>query len=149
MLHFFYRTVVLFIKYLLSYCFTFIRIHLDTERNFSAMQLSSQTLSLSEKLNLLADAAKYDVACTSSGVNRAGKQGHLGNSVSCGICHSFSSDGRCISLLKFCRATTVSTTVNTASTAPGMTGSAPRLHRRRSVHSSRNFIAETILRDSF
>ena len=43
------------------------------------MQLSSQTLSLSEKLNLLADAAKYDVACTSSGVNRAGKQGHLGN----------------------------------------------------------------------
>ena len=39
------------------------------------MQLSSQTLSLSEKLNLLADAAKYDVACTSSGVNRAGKQG--------------------------------------------------------------------------
>ena len=41
------------------------------------MQLSSQTLSLSEKLNLLADAAKYDVACTSSGVNRAGKQGHL------------------------------------------------------------------------
>lgn len=42
------------------------------------MQLSSQTLSLSEKLNLLADAAKYDVACTSSGVNRAGKQGHLG-----------------------------------------------------------------------
>ena len=46
------------------------------------MQLSSQTLSLSEKLNLLADAAKYDVACTSSGVNRAGKQGHLGNSVS-------------------------------------------------------------------
>ena len=63
MLHFFYRTVVLFIKYLLSYCFTFIRIHLDIERNFSAMQLSSQTLSLSEKLNLLADAAKYDVAC--------------------------------------------------------------------------------------
>ena len=57
------------------------------------MQLSSQTLSLSEKLNLLADAAKYDVACTSSGVNRAGKQGHLGNSVSSGVnvarCRSF------------------------------------------------------------
>ena len=64
------------------------------------MQLSSQTLSLSEKLNLLADAAKYDVACTSSGVNRAGKQGHLGNSVSCGICHSFSADGRCVTLFK-------------------------------------------------
>ena len=105
------------------------------------MQLSSQTLSLSEKLNLLADAAKYDVACTSSGVNRAGKQGHLGNSVSCGICHSFSSDGRCISLLKILQSNDC--------TAPGMTGSAPRLHRRRSVHSSRNFIAETILRDSF
>ena len=68
MLHFFYRTVVLFIKYLLSYCFTFIRIHLDIERNFSAMQLSSQTLSLSEKQKNLADAAKIDVKSTTSGL---------------------------------------------------------------------------------
>ena len=53
-----------------------------------------------EKLKILADAAKYDVACTSSGVSRKGKKGALGNSVACGICHSFGSDGRCISLLK-------------------------------------------------
>ncbi len=53
-----------------------------------------------EKLTILTDAAKYDVACTSSGVDRAGRRGSLGNSVACGICHSFSADGRCISLLK-------------------------------------------------
>ena len=44
--------------------------------------------------------AKYDVACTSSGVDRKGKKGFLGNSVACGVCHSFGADGRCISLLK-------------------------------------------------
>lgn len=53
-----------------------------------------------KKLEILADAAKYDVACTSSGNNRAAKAGQLGNAVSCGICHSFTPDGRCISLLK-------------------------------------------------
>lgn len=53
-----------------------------------------------QKLTILADAAKYDVACTSSGVNRkSGGQG-MGNSRAAGICHSFASDGRCISLLK-------------------------------------------------
>lgn len=57
-------------------------------------------LSLQEKLHILADAAKYDVACTSSGVDRRGKEGYLGNSKACGICHSFAADGRCISLLK-------------------------------------------------
>ncbi len=57
-------------------------------------------LSLQEKLNILADAAKYDVACTSSGVSRKGKKGAIGNSVAAGICHSFGADGRCISLLK-------------------------------------------------
>lgn len=56
--------------------------------------------STQEKLHILSDAAKYDVACTSSGVSREGRKGEIGNSVSCGICHSFSSDGRCISLLK-------------------------------------------------
>lgn len=55
---------------------------------------------LEEKLTILADAAKYDVACTSSGVDRRGKKGSLGNSCATGICHSFASDGRCISLLK-------------------------------------------------
>lgn len=57
-------------------------------------------LTIMEKLEILADAAKYDVACTSSGVDRKGKKGFLGNSVACGVCHSFGADGRCISLLK-------------------------------------------------
>ncbi len=55
---------------------------------------------LSEKLRILADAAKYDVACTSSGTARRGNGSGLGNCVAAGICHSFSGDGRCISLLK-------------------------------------------------
>ena len=55
---------------------------------------------LYEKLKILTDAAKYDVACTSSGVDRSGEKGKLGSAVACGICHSFAADGRCISLLK-------------------------------------------------
>lgn len=53
-----------------------------------------------QKLQILTDAAKYDVACTSSGVDRPGEKGKIGNTVAAGICHSFSGDGRCISLLK-------------------------------------------------
>lgn len=52
-----------------------------------------------QKLHILADAAKYDVSCSSSGVSRAGSGG-LGNAVKAGVCHSFTEDGRCISLLK-------------------------------------------------
>lgn len=52
------------------------------------------------KLALLADAAKYDVACTSSGIDRNARMGALGNATVAGICHSFSADGRCITLLK-------------------------------------------------
>ena len=57
-------------------------------------------LSIMQKLEILTDAAKYDVACTSSGVERKGDGKHMGNCTKAGICHSFSSDGRCISLLK-------------------------------------------------
>ncbi len=53
-----------------------------------------------EKLKILSDAAKYDVSCSSSGSNRQNKAGGLGNASSSGICHSWSEDGRCISLLK-------------------------------------------------
>ncbi|MCR4615652.1 MAG: putative DNA modification/repair radical SAM protein [Clostridiales bacterium] len=53
-----------------------------------------------EKLKILSAAAKYDVACTSSGVDKSSAGGSIGNAASCGICHSFSADGRCISLLK-------------------------------------------------
>ncbi|MDD6136892.1 MAG: hypothetical protein PUB54_06940, partial [Lachnospiraceae bacterium] len=55
--------------------------------------------STQEKLEILADAAKYDVACTSSGSDRRGQKGMLGNASAAGICHSFAADGRCISLL--------------------------------------------------
>lgn len=57
-------------------------------------------MSISEKLEILSDAAKYDVACTSSGVDRNNNNRGMGNSIAAGICHSFSADGRCISLLK-------------------------------------------------
>lgn len=53
-----------------------------------------------EKLKILADAAKYDAACTSSGSQRSSKGAQIGNAVACGICHSFAADGRCVSLLK-------------------------------------------------
>lgn len=53
-----------------------------------------------EKLNILADAAKYDVSCASSGSDRKNKNKGLGNSTGMGICHSYSEDGRCVSLLK-------------------------------------------------
>lgn len=53
-----------------------------------------------DKLKILTDAAKYDVACTSSGVNKKATAGGIGSAAAAGICHSFSADGRCISLLK-------------------------------------------------
>lgn len=55
---------------------------------------------LMDKLGILTTAAKYDVACTSSGVERKGNGTSMGNCVNGGICHSFAADGRCISLLK-------------------------------------------------
>ena len=57
-------------------------------------------MELEEKLQILTESAKYDVACTSSGSNRQGVKGGVGNTVACGLCHSFAADGRCISLLK-------------------------------------------------
>lgn len=59
-----------------------------------------EDLEIEKKLEILSDAAKYDVACTSSGVERKGNQEGMGNATHCGICHSFAADGRCISLLK-------------------------------------------------
>ena len=59
-----------------------------------------EDLEIEKKLEILSDAAKYDVACTSSGVERKGSQEGMGNATRCGICHSFAADGRCISLLK-------------------------------------------------
>ncbi len=61
---------------------------------------STTRKTIMDKLEILTDAAKYDVACTSSGVDRKGNGRDMGNCIAAGICHSFSSDGRCISLLK-------------------------------------------------
>ncbi|WP_034691173.1 putative DNA modification/repair radical SAM protein [Kaistella palustris] len=55
---------------------------------------------IKEKLEILADAAKYDVSCSSSGGNRKNSNGGLGDSHASGICHSYTEDGRCVSLLK-------------------------------------------------
>lgn len=63
-------------------------------------EIIQETMSIYEKLQILTDAAKYDVACTSSGVERKGDGTGIGNCSKAGICHSFSADGRCISLLK-------------------------------------------------
>jgi putative DNA modification/repair radical SAM protein len=57
------------------------------------------TMDLMEKLKILAEGAKYDVSCASSGSFRRNNNG-IGNAASCGICHSWTSDGRCVSLLK-------------------------------------------------
>ncbi len=53
-----------------------------------------------EKLQILATAARYDVSCSSSGSKRAAEKGGLGNTTGMGICHSYTPDGRCVSLLK-------------------------------------------------
>lgn len=57
-------------------------------------------MSVMDKLKILADAAKYDVSCSSSGSSRVNDGTGLGNTVAAGLCHSFAADGRCISLLK-------------------------------------------------
>lgn len=59
-----------------------------------------ESMTIYEKLNILTDAAKYDVACTSSGTSRSNDGTGMGSCEKSGICHSFSADGRCISLLK-------------------------------------------------
>ena len=64
------------------------------------MKSPSTPTAIFNKLKILTDAAKYDVACTSSGVSRKGVAGSMGNCAADGICHCFAADGRCISLLK-------------------------------------------------
>ena len=71
----------------------------ETSQCFHAKKVSIE-LPVLEKLKILSDAAKYDVACTSSGVTKKNPGSGIGNAMAAGICHSFSADGRCISLLK-------------------------------------------------
>ena len=57
-------------------------------------------MDLQKKLEILSDAAKYDVSCSSSGSSGRGDSSGLGNTKAAGICHSWTDDGRCVSLLK-------------------------------------------------
>ena len=57
-------------------------------------------MNVEDKLTILADAAKYDVSCASSGSRRKNSGRRLGNAAACGICHTYTEDGRCVSLLK-------------------------------------------------
>lgn len=57
-------------------------------------------MDIQEKLKILTDAAKYNASCCSSGSSRKNTQGGIGNAENCGICHTFTGDGRCVSLLK-------------------------------------------------
>lgn len=70
--------------------------HLNTGISVKKMNFDR----LKEKLEILADAAKYDVSCSSSGGTRKNKKGALGDSSVSGICHTYTEDGRCVSLLK-------------------------------------------------
>lgn len=58
------------------------------------------TLTLEDRINILAESARYDVSCSSSGSSRANRPGGVGNAAVSGICHTWTADGRCVSLLK-------------------------------------------------
>ena len=83
-----------------------------------------------DKLKILAESAKYDVSCASSGTSRSHKKGQIGSAEGWGICHSFAEDGRCISLLKIMLTNT--TIVPIASIAGAMTYREPRSPSRNS-----------------
>ena len=74
----------------------------QTTGGLSAEMKTYYGMELLDKLAILTDAAKYDAACTSSGVRRSARPGMIGNTTSsiAGCCHSFSADGRCVTLLK-------------------------------------------------
>ena len=73
----------------------------ESPQNLSSPVIQSrEEMTLLQKLEILSDAAKYDVSCSSSGVERKGDGTGIGNTSKAGICHSFAGDGRCISLLK-------------------------------------------------
>ncbi len=69
-------------------------------KSFKHNAILAGDITVEEKLKILTDAAKYDVACTSSGVERKGDGKNMGSATGCGICHAFAADGRCVSLLK-------------------------------------------------
>ena len=73
----------------------------DSEQwSISPARKGRSPVEIMDKLSVLADAAKYDVSCTSSGVTRGGRPGSIGSASNSGCCHTFTADGRCVSLLK-------------------------------------------------
>ena len=106
-----------------------------------------QDMDLMKKLTILSDAAKYDAACTSSGVDKKNNGAGLGNAKACGICHSFSADGRCISLLKILF--TNECIYNCRYCVNRSSNDVPHLHRKKSAALQLNFTAAIILKDCF
>ena len=104
----------------------------------------TQNMTISEKLKILTDVAKYDVACTSSGVDRGNKGQGIGDTHACGICHTFSADGRCVSLLKYYLPTSAFLTVSIALTGSPMTYLELHLRRMRFAGLPLNFTEEII-----
>ena len=109
-------------------------------------RISDKQMSIMDKLGILTDAAKYDVACTSSGTDRNGDGTGMGNAIKAGICHSFSGDGPC---LRFYLPTNVYMTVNTALTAAPMMCRGLPLPRRRYAGLRLNFTEGIILKVCF
>lgn len=108
------------------------------------MMVIQYDMDLTEKLRILGDAAKFDVSCSSSGVDRKNNGKGIGNSKACGICHSFAADGRCISLLKILLLMSVFLTAAIVSTALIMILYAPVLRLRKCALSQCSFTAATI-----
>ena len=106
-------------------------------------------MTLNEKLNILSDAAKYDVSCSSSGVERKGDGTGTGNCSKAGICHSFSADGRCISLLKILFTNECIYDCKYCINALQTMSEELLLHRTKYVHSRWNFTGEIILKGCF
>src|SRR3954454_17201784 len=77
-----------------------VRTDLKCFKTAGLSRTSNPQVEIREKLRVLADAAKYDASCASSGSKRARVQGGIGNTDGMGICHSYTPDGRCVSLLK-------------------------------------------------
>ena len=102
----------------------------------------TQNMTISEKLKILTDAAKYDVACTSSGVDRSNKGQGIGDTHACGICHTFSAD--VFHYLKYYLPMSAFLTVSSALTGSPMTYLELHLRRMRFAGLPLNFIEEII-----
>ena len=101
-------------------------------------------MDVQRKLAILADAAKYDASCASSGSAKRDSIGGrgMGSTEGMGICHSYAPDGRCISLLRFCSRTSVFTTACTASIAARATCRARGSRRRSRAAHARLLLAQ-------